>query len=267
PRGIRVGALLGRRTSRRCDLADRRRPPRRRAAGAAADPTGCADLERRASEPRRRTHGRVALPGDPHRYDRSPRGPLPRARRPGAACASGHRPAPLRGIRHLDAGARACRRGVRRRHRRRLARGRDRGRRPRRAPRVRPLVTRGCRRGGPLNLLVLFDIDGTLLLTHDEVYVEAARAALEEVYGTDADGPDVPGDTATAHVRRALLSSGFDSAQVEAGLDRWCRSFSERYVDLLAEADTRHWELAPHAAEAIAAVERRALLTGNPPAV
>ena len=114
---------------------------------------------------------------------------------------------------------------------------------------------------------MLFDIDGTLLLTHDEVYVEAARAALEEVYGTDADGPDVPGDTATAHVRRALLASGFDSAQVEAGLDRWCRSFSERYVDLLAEADTRHWELAPHAAEAIAAVERRALLTGNPPAV
>jgi phosphoglycolate phosphatase-like HAD superfamily hydrolase len=54
---------------------------------------------------------------------------------------------------------------------------------------------------------VLFDVDGTLLLTHDEVYVEAARA------------------------------------------------------------DTRHWQLAPHAADAIAAVEVRGLLTGNPAAV
>ena len=114
---------------------------------------------------------------------------------------------------------------------------------------------------------MLFDVDGTLLLTHDEVYVEAARAAQEEVYGTDAEGPDVPGDTATAHVRRALRAAGFDSAEIERGLADWCRSFSERYVELLAGADTSHWELAPHAAEAIAAVERRALLTGNPPAV
>jgi phosphoglycolate phosphatase-like HAD superfamily hydrolase len=114
---------------------------------------------------------------------------------------------------------------------------------------------------------VLFDIDGTLLLTHDQVYVEAARTALEEVYGTDAEGPDVPGDTATAHVRRALRAAGVDSAEIDAGLGRWCSSFSTRYVELLAEADTSHWELAPHAAEAIAAVERRALLTGNPSAV
>ena len=114
---------------------------------------------------------------------------------------------------------------------------------------------------------MLFDIDGTLLLTHDQVYVEAARAALEEVYGTDAEGPDVPGDTATAHVRRALRAAGVDSAEIDAGLGRWCSSFSTRYVELLAEANTSHWKLAPHAAEAIAAVERRALLTGNPSAV
>jgi phosphoglycolate phosphatase-like HAD superfamily hydrolase len=114
---------------------------------------------------------------------------------------------------------------------------------------------------------VLFDVDGTLLLTHDEVYVEAARSAMEEVYGTDADGPDVPGDTATAHVRRALRAAGFDQTEIAAGLGEWCRSFSERYVRLLADSDTSHWQLAPHAAEAIATVERRALLTGNPPAV
>jgi hypothetical protein len=50
---------------------------------------------------------------------------------------------------------------------------------------------------------VLFDVDGTLLLTHDEVYMEASRLALEAVYGTYADGPDIPGDTAPAHIRRA----------------------------------------------------------------
>jgi phosphoglycolate phosphatase-like HAD superfamily hydrolase len=40
-----------------------------------------------------------------------------------------------------------------------------------------------------------------------------------------------------------------------------------RYVRQLAESDTSHWQLAPHAAEAVSAVERRALLTGNPMAV
>jgi phosphoglycolate phosphatase-like HAD superfamily hydrolase len=114
---------------------------------------------------------------------------------------------------------------------------------------------------------VLFDVDGTLLLTHDEVYLEASRLALESVYGIYAEGPDVPGDTATAHVRRALRSVPIPEAEIDAGLPRWCDSFSAHYVRLLAEADTSHWQLGPHAAEAAAAVEHRALLTGNPPAV
>jgi len=41
--------------------------------------------------------------------------------------------------------------------------------------------------------LVLFDVDGTLLLTHDEVYVEANRDALRDVWGIAPDGTDVPG--------------------------------------------------------------------------
>jgi hypothetical protein len=35
---------------------------------------------------------------------------------------------------------------------------------------------------------VLFDVDGTLLLTHDEVYVEASRLAVEAVFGIAAEG-------------------------------------------------------------------------------
>jgi phosphoglycolate phosphatase-like HAD superfamily hydrolase len=115
--------------------------------------------------------------------------------------------------------------------------------------------------------LVLFDVDGTLLLTHDEVYVEANRLALTEVYGSAPEGADVPGDTATAHTRRALAAAGFTGAQIDAGLPRWCETFSANYLRLLAEADTSNWELGPGAPEAIAALDRPALLTGNPPAV
>lgn len=115
--------------------------------------------------------------------------------------------------------------------------------------------------------LVLFDVDGTLLLTHDELYVEANRLALMDVYGAAPDAPDVPGDTATAHTRRALHAAGFSSAVIDAGLGRWCETFSAHYVRLLADADTSYWELGPGAHATIAALDRPALLTGNPPAV
>jgi phosphoglycolate phosphatase-like HAD superfamily hydrolase len=114
---------------------------------------------------------------------------------------------------------------------------------------------------------VLFDVDGTLLLTHDEVYVEASRLALEAVFGSYPDGPDLPGDTAPAHIRRALRAANVPEPEIDAGLPRWCETFSAQYVRLLADADTSHWEHGAHAFEAAAAVERRALLTGNPPAV
>ena len=114
---------------------------------------------------------------------------------------------------------------------------------------------------------MLFDVDGTLLLTHDEVYVEASRLALEAVFGLYAEGPDVPGDTAPAHIRRALRSVNVPEAEIDAGLPRWCETFSSHYVRLLAAADTSHWQLSPHAAAAASAIEHRALLTGNPPAV
>jgi phosphoglycolate phosphatase-like HAD superfamily hydrolase len=114
---------------------------------------------------------------------------------------------------------------------------------------------------------VLFDVDGTLLLTHDEVYVEASRLALEAVFGSYPDGPDLPGDTAAAHIRRALRAAKVPEPEIDVGLPRWCETFSAEYVHLLADADTSHWERGPHAFEAAAAVEHRALLTGNPPAV
>ena len=97
--------------------------------------------------------------------------------------------------------------------------------------------------------------------------MKANRAALEEVYGTFAEAPDVPGDTAPAHTRRAMRAAGLTDEEIDAGLDRWCERFSARYVELLADADTGHWTAAPGAKEVLAGIENRALLTGNPEAV
>jgi phosphoglycolate phosphatase len=115
-----------------------------------------------------------------------------------------------------------------------------------------------------MSVLVLFDVDGTLLLTHDEIYVAANHDALLAVWGSAPDGPDVPGDTATAHTRRALRGAGFTDDEIDAKLARWCAVFSDRYVDLLRDADTSHWRMPERAADTLHRVEHRALLTGNP---
>jgi phosphoglycolate phosphatase len=115
--------------------------------------------------------------------------------------------------------------------------------------------------------LVLFDVDGTLLLSHDEVYVEANRDALRAVFGIAPDGPDVPGDTALAHTRRALRSVGVRDEEIDARAALWCDAFSRRYVELLSRRDTSDWRVGTDAAEALATIEHRALLTGNPEAV
>jgi phosphoglycolate phosphatase len=112
--------------------------------------------------------------------------------------------------------------------------------------------------------LVLFDIDGTLLIGHDPVYVEANRASLEEVYGTFAQAPDVPGDTAPAHTRRTMHAAGLTDEEIDAGLDRWCAVFTARYVELLAATERHHWNVPRNAAEVLGGIEHRALLTGNP---
>jgi phosphoglycolate phosphatase len=115
-----------------------------------------------------------------------------------------------------------------------------------------------------VNYLVLFDVDGTLLLSHDEVYVAASRAALLQVYGIAPDGPDRPGDTATSQVRRALRVGGVADEEIDAGLARWCEAMSAHYVALLADTDTSAWRVAESARAVVSGIERRALMTGNP---
>ena len=52
--------------------------------------------------------------------------------------------------------------------------------------------------------------------------------------------------------------------EIDAGLARWCKDASTRYLELLSKADTSDWRASEGAAEAIAQIEHRALLTGNP---
>jgi phosphoglycolate phosphatase len=118
-----------------------------------------------------------------------------------------------------------------------------------------------------VSLLVLFDVDGTLLLSHDEIYVEANRAALAEVYGSPVEVSDVPGETALSQTRRALRQAGRADEEIEAHLARWCSVFSVRYVELLKHADTSHWRVAPHARQIISVIDHRAVVTGNPETV
>jgi len=123
-----------------------------------------------------------------------------------------------------------------------------------------------------MRLLVLFDVDGTLFLTVDPLAGRALRETLEERFDVrlpaDAiEHVDHAGQTSLRIARLVLEAAG------TTGVDRddlaaWCPRFAERYLELLAEADTSGWRPAPNAHSALerlkAAGHRLALLTGNP---
>jgi phosphoglycolate phosphatase len=124
-----------------------------------------------------------------------------------------------------------------------------------------------------VRLLVLFDVDGTLLLTHDPLAGVALRETLEERFDVrlreDAiERVDHAGRTSLRIARLVLEAAGVDAARIDAGLAQWCPRFARRYTWLLADADTSGWRAAPDAEHALeqlsAAGHRLALLTGNP---
>jgi phosphoglycolate phosphatase-like HAD superfamily hydrolase len=122
-------------------------------------------------------------------------------------------------------------------------------------------------------LLALFDVDGTLFLTHDELSGKAMVASLREVYGVSladdaVDRVEHLGLAAKRIAREVLSAAGLEDEAIDERLDRWCRRFSEAYLELLAGADTSGWKARPGAVDALASLERAgvrlALLTGNP---
>lgn len=124
-----------------------------------------------------------------------------------------------------------------------------------------------------MRLLVLFDVDGTLFLTDDALAVRALGETLEEQYGvTLPDDPledvDHRGQTSLRIARLVLEAAGVATDEIDSGLAAWCPRFAERYLELLAEADTSRWRAAPGAEESLARLADAgfglALLTGNP---
>jgi phosphoglycolate phosphatase len=122
-------------------------------------------------------------------------------------------------------------------------------------------------------LLALFDVDGTLFLTHDPISSEALLPSLRELYQVDPPEDAVerlehPGQTSQRIARKVLRAEGLSDDTIDEHLGEWCKRFTERYLALLVDADTSDWQVAPHAAEALSrlveAGVHRALLTGNP---
>jgi phosphoglycolate phosphatase len=122
-------------------------------------------------------------------------------------------------------------------------------------------------------LLALFDLDGTLFLTHDLLSGRALVESLEQVYGVEvpAAAPanvEHRGLTAKRIARNVLRAAGAADAAVDERLDEWCAAFADRYLALLAGANTSGWEPRRGAAEGLARLQaggvRLALVTGNP---
>lgn len=121
-------------------------------------------------------------------------------------------------------------------------------------------------------LLVLLDVDGTILLTHDPLVPRSALEAARETYGIELPdgafgGIGHPGQTALSIGRMLLRRAGLSDAKIEPRLGRWCGLHGRRYVELLAGFDTSGWRTSPgtyEALETLAASTRLALLTGNP---
>ena len=122
-------------------------------------------------------------------------------------------------------------------------------------------------------LLILFDVDGTLFVTSDSLAGIALSETLGERFEVDLppdaiDHVDHAGQPALRIGRLVLRAAGLADVEIDPGLALWCAWFAERYLELVADADTSNWRAAPDAATTLerlaAAGHRLVLLTGNP---
>jgi phosphoglycolate phosphatase len=122
-----------------------------------------------------------------------------------------------------------------------------------------------------MRLLVLFDVDGTLFLTDDPLAGRALYETLEQCFAVrlPADAIEHVDHTGQTSLRIArLVLEAADTGVDPDDLAAWCPHFAERYLELLAAADTSGWRAAPNAHAALERLQRAghrlALLTGNP---
>lgn len=107
----------------------------------------------------------------------------------------------------------------------------------------------------------LFDIDGTLLNTHDGVHYHAFQNAVRDVFGIELriDGVPVHGNTDIGILRAALRRAGLADerfeAEIPAVLQHMCAEVSQN-------ADAIRLELCPSALNLLEALRRAGKLLG-----
>jgi phosphoglycolate phosphatase-like HAD superfamily hydrolase len=116
-------------------------------------------------------------------------------------------------------------------------------------------------------LLLLFDIDGTLLLKASREHVVAMHTALARVHGlTDPAHVEAAGRTDIEIARNICLLGGIPAATFDARLDDLEVAVSEAYAELVP--DSLEDRVAPGVPELLAALAERpevllSLVTGN----
>lgn len=108
----------------------------------------------------------------------------------------------------------------------------------------------------------LFDIDGTLLNTHDGVHYNSFHTALREVYGCEGRIDDVPvhGNTDIGILRAALAHCGLSrDGEFESKLPR---ALEMMCADVERNADRIRPELCPSIAELLRALHEDGKLLG-----
>jgi phosphoglycolate phosphatase-like HAD superfamily hydrolase len=117
-------------------------------------------------------------------------------------------------------------------------------------------------------VLLLFDVDGTLLLRAAEAHKRAFHQALHEVFGIEdprALRVSTPGKTDLQIAREVLLLAGFDRRTIDERMDDLSDAWVEAHAEL--EVDLDH-TVAPGMRELLQALDghdeaRLSLVTGN----
>lgn len=119
-----------------------------------------------------------------------------------------------------------------------------------------------------LRVLLLFDIDGTLLIRGAHEHALALHDAIEQTWGVDLRGVgvEVAGRTDPDIARDILLRGGVDTAHVDERIEAFREALVARYSQLVPEDLSER--LAPGASEALEALAadasmRLSLVTGN----
>jgi phosphoglycolate phosphatase len=107
----------------------------------------------------------------------------------------------------------------------------------------------------------LFDIDGTLLNSHDSVHSTAFQHAIREVLGIEAtiDGVPVHGNTDIGIVRAVLKREGLEDDVVNAHLPQ---IVEQMCVEVMRNSDQLQPEICPSIPDLIARLESRGKLLG-----